>query len=53
MRTRSRMMVPMPAPTGSENTVNAAVENTIWSSPSPNAYFARAYAANPCKRASQ
>ena len=27
--TRSRMTVPIPAPTGSENSVKAAVENTI------------------------
>ena len=29
VHTRSKMMVPIPAPTGSENSVNAAVENTI------------------------
>ena len=29
MNTFSRITVPMPAPTGSENIVKAAVENTI------------------------
>lgn len=38
----TKILVPMPLPTGRAKTVNAAVVATIVVVPSPNAYFARA-----------